>query len=194
MPSIAANLPAKTGYTFGGYYKNEAGAGNQYYNASGASARNSDFTAAGSLYAKWTQTVTLNANTANGGSGSNTSATATFNGTALTYMNTGSLPYYNVAADAPSQNIVDQTVTDYWLERGDYVNIDYLTMGWNIPVKRVVRSLRLSLSVNNLATITGYSGLTPMINSSVTGSTFGLDDKISYPVYRSYSVSASIQF
>ncbi len=33
-----------------------------------------------------------------------------------------------------------------------------------------------------------------MINSSVTGSTFGLDDKISYPVYRSYSVSASIQF
>jgi TonB-linked SusC/RagA family outer membrane protein len=117
-----------------------------------------------------------------------------FNGTALTYMNTGSLPYYNVAADAPPQNIVDQTVTDYWLERGDYVNIDYITMGWNIPVKRAVRSLRLSLSVNNLATITGYSGLTPMINSSVTGSTFGLDDKISYPVYRSYSVSASIQF
>ena len=109
-------------------------------------------------------------------------------------MNTGSLPYYNVAADAPPQNIVDQTVTDYWLERGDYVNIDYITMGWNIPVKRAVRSLRLSLSVNNLATITGYSGLTPMINSSVTGSTFGLDDKISYPVYRSYSVSASIQF
>lgn len=83
MPSIAANLPAKTGYTFGGYYKNEAGAGNQYYNASGASARNSDFTAAGSLYAKWTQTVTLNANTANHGTGADGSATATFNGTAL---------------------------------------------------------------------------------------------------------------
>lgn len=117
-----------------------------------------------------------------------------FNGTSLTYMNTGSLPYYNVAAEAPSLNIVDQTVTDYWLERGDYVNIDYVTVGWNIPVKRIIRSLRLSLSVNNPATITGYSGLTPMINSFVADSTFGLDDKISYPVYRSYSVSASIQF
>jgi hypothetical protein len=117
-----------------------------------------------------------------------------FNGTALTYMNTGSLPYYNVSAEAPSKNIVDQTVTDYWLEKGDYVNIDYITVGWNIPVKRIIRSLRLSLSVNNLATITGYSGLTPMINSSVADSTFGLDDKISYPVYRSYSMSVSIQF
>jgi len=117
-----------------------------------------------------------------------------FNGTSLTYMNTGSLPYYNVAADAPAKNIVDQTVTDYWLESGDYVNVDYITLGWNIPVKRAIRSLRLSLSVNNLATLTGYSGLTPMINSSVAGSTFGLDDKIAYPVYRSYSLSASIQF
>ena len=117
-----------------------------------------------------------------------------FNGTALTYMNMGSLPYYNVLAEAPAYNIKDQTVTDYWLENGDYVNIDYITLGWNIPVGRAVRNLRLSLSVNNLTTITGYSGLTPMINSTVVDSTFGLDDKVSYPVYRSYTAAVSIQF
>ena len=117
-----------------------------------------------------------------------------FNGTSLTYMNMGSMPYYNVLADAPEYNISDQTVTDYWLEPGDYVNIDYVTLGWNVPVGKTVRNLRLSLSVNNLATFTAYSGLTPMINSTVVDGTFGLDDKASYPVYRSYTAAISIQF
>ncbi|MBR5034639.1 MAG: SusC/RagA family TonB-linked outer membrane protein [Bacteroidales bacterium] len=117
-----------------------------------------------------------------------------FNGTALTYMNMGSLPYYNVFADAPQANIVDQTVTDYWLEKGDYLNIDYVTVGWNVPLRGILRNLRISASVNNLLTITGYSGLSPMINSYVAGPTFGLDDKISYPVYRSFTAGISIQF
>ncbi len=117
-----------------------------------------------------------------------------FNGTSLTYMNMGSMPYYNVLAKAPKSNISDQTVTDWWLESGDYVNVDYITVGWNVPTLGALRGLRLSLSVNNLLTVTGYSGLTPMINSSVAGSTFGLDDKISYPVYRSYTAAVSIQF
>ena len=118
-----------------------------------------------------------------------------YNGTALSYMNMLSLPNYNVMKDAPRQNIQDQTISDYWLERGDYLNIDYLTLGWTVPVKSAyIRNLRLSLSVNNLATITGYSGLTPMINSSVVDQTLGLDDKRSYPVYRSYTFGLSIQF
>ena len=117
-----------------------------------------------------------------------------FNGTALTYMNMGSMPYYNVLSEAPEYNISDQTVTDYWLENGDYLNIDYITLGWNIPVRGAVRNLRVSLSVNNLATFTGYSGLTPMINSTVVNGTFGLDDKGSYPIFRSYTAAFSIQF
>ena len=117
-----------------------------------------------------------------------------FNGTALTYMNMGSMPFYNVLAEAPEYNISDQTVTDYWLEDGDYINLDYITLGWNIPVRGAIRNLRVSLSVNNLATFTGYSGLTPMINSTVVNATFGLDDKGSYPIYRSYTAAFSIQF
>ena len=118
-----------------------------------------------------------------------------YNGTALTYMNMLSLPNYNVMSEAPSQNIHDQTISDYWLESGDYVNIDYLTVGWTVPVSsRFVQGLRLSASVNNLATITSYSGLTPIINSSVVDPTLGLDDKLTMPVYRSYSIALSIQF
>ncbi|WP_293712942.1 SusC/RagA family TonB-linked outer membrane protein [uncultured Parabacteroides sp.] len=120
-----------------------------------------------------------------------------YNGTALTYMNMNSFPDYNVMKGAPEQNIQDQTATDYWLEKGDYINFDYLTVGWNVPLgkwKKYVRNLRLSCSVNNLATITGYSGLTPMINSYIVNNTLGIDDKRNYPVYRSYTVGLSFQF
>ena len=118
-----------------------------------------------------------------------------YNGTSLTYMNLGSLPYYNVLAEAPARMINDQSVTDYWLERGDYVNVDYVTVGWNLPVRaHAVHHLRLTASVNNLCTLTGYSGLTPMINSTVVNGTFGLDDKVSFPVYRSFTLGISLQF
>ena len=118
-----------------------------------------------------------------------------YNGTSLTYMNMASFPDYNVFADAPSRNIQDQTATDYWLENGNYLNFDYLTLGWNVPVRsRYVSSLRLSCSVNNLATITAYSGLTPMINSYVVSNTLGIDDKRCYPCYRAYSLGVSLAF
>ena len=118
-----------------------------------------------------------------------------YNGTKLTYMNMLSLPNYNVMQGAPEQNIQDQTISDYYLENGDYVNIDYLTIGWNVPIQsRHIQALRLSASVNNLATITGYSGITPMINSSVIDGTLGIDDKNVIPVYRSYTLGLSIQF
>lgn len=120
-----------------------------------------------------------------------------YNGTALSYMNMGSFPDYNVMKGAPEQRIKDQTATDYWLENGDYVNFDYLTVGWNVPLgklKKYIRYLRLSASVNNLATITAYSGFTPMINSSIVNSTLGVDDKRNYPVARSYSIGLNFQF
>ena len=119
-----------------------------------------------------------------------------YNGTALTYMNMKMLPNYNVMRGAPEQNIQDQTISDYWLESGDYLNIDYVALGWNVPLRssKYVQSLRLSASVNNLATLTGYSGLTPMINSSVVNSTLGVDDKSTFPVYRSFSFGLSIKF
>ena len=67
MPSIANNLPKKTGYTFNGYYTATSG-GTQYYKADGTSAKNWDKTSATILYAQWTinsHTVTWKANGGN---------------------------------------------------------------------------------------------------------------------------------
>ena len=118
-----------------------------------------------------------------------------YNGTALTYSNLLSMPNYNMMKGAPEKNLISQIISDYYLENGDYVNIDYVTVGWNVPLRsKYIQGLRISLSVNNLATITGYSGLTPMINSSLINGTLGIDDKNTLPVYRSYTMGISIKF
>lgn len=118
-----------------------------------------------------------------------------FNGTGLAYTSMACFPDYNVFKDAPKKNIIDQRVSDYWLEKGDYLNFEHLTIGYNIPLKSmVIRSLRVSCNISNLGTITGYKGLTPMINSYVVNSTMGIDDKRNYPLYRTYSLGLSVQF
>lgn len=119
-----------------------------------------------------------------------------YNGTSLTYMCMTSFPDYNVMRGAPEANIQDQIASDYWLESGDYLNIDYITLGWNVPLRNrsIVSSLRLSASVNNLATITGYDGLTPMINSYIVNSTLGIDDCNIYSPFRTFSMGLSISF
>ncbi len=118
-----------------------------------------------------------------------------FNGTGLAYTSMACFPDYNVLKGAPQKNITDQRVSDYWLEKGDYLNFEHLTIGYNVPLKStIIRSLRVSCNISNLGTITGYKGLTPMINSYVVNSTMGIDDKRNYPLYRTYSLGLSVQF
>ena len=118
-----------------------------------------------------------------------------FNGTGLAYTSMACFPDYNVLKDAPKKNIIDQRVSDYWLEKGDYLNFEHLTIGYNVPLRsKLIRSLRVSCNISNLGTITGYKGLTPMINSYVVNSTMGIDDKRNYPLYRTYSLGLSVQF
>ena len=118
-----------------------------------------------------------------------------FNGTGLAYTSMACFPDYNVFKDAPKKNIKDQRVSDYWLEKGDYLNFEHLTIGYNVPLRsKLIRSLRVSCNISNLGTITGYKGLTPMINSYVVNNTMGIDDKRNYPLYRTYSLGLSVQF
>ena len=77
----------------------------------------------------------------------------------------------------------------------DYLNLDYLTIGWNVPVNsKIISRLRLSVTINNLATFTSYSGLTPIINSNNVNGTLGVDDKRNYPLTRNYTLGINITF
>lgn len=130
-----------------------------------------------------------------------------YNGTGMTYSNMNNFPTYNVLADAPAKGIHDIQISDYWLKNGDYVNFEYVTLGYNFTKKQLkakwIQSLRLAFSVNNVCTITGYKGLTPMINSAslvqqsegtTNYGTLGVDDKRIYPLTRTFSLSVSVHF
>jgi TonB-linked SusC/RagA family outer membrane protein len=122
-----------------------------------------------------------------------------YNGTSLTYMNMNPFPTYNVMIGAPEKNIKDPRVTDYWLEKGDYLQVEYLSIGYNFDTSKMkyVKKIRLSASVNNLYTFTHYSGLSPLINSTAIykdNNTIGLDDKQFYPLSRTYSLGLSVNF
>ncbi len=114
-----------------------------------------------------------------------------FTRNSLNYM--GSFPVMNVMKGAPELNIYDFCHSDYWLEKGDYVNIEYITIGYNFTKAiKGIQNARLALSCNNVATLTGYSGLTPMINSqSING---GVDARNVTPLSRTYTLRLILSF
>ena len=119
-----------------------------------------------------------------------------YNATSMLYYNMANFPAYNVYADAPNKMIYDIQISDYWLEKGDYVNIDYMSLGWEAPVRKwtdsAISKLRLAVSCNNVFTFTGYTGMTPLLNNaSYSG---GLDDRGVYPISRTFMFSVQLGF
>lgn len=84
--------------------------------------------------------------------------------------------------------------SDLWLEKGDYIRFDNLTFGYTFKTDKLnaIKSLRVSLTGNNLALITKYTGLDPEIN--VTGASGSGGDSGIYPRTRSFAAGLNITF
>lgn len=82
----------------------------------------------------------------------------------------------------------------YYLEDGDYWKIDNVTLGFTPNLKNInwIKKLRIYASVSNLATITGYSGIDPEVNTS--GLAPGIDNLSRYPTARTYSLGINLTF
>ncbi len=80
--------------------------------------------------------------------------------------------------------------SDYYLESGDFVKLDNVTLGYNFNTgeNSPFSMLRLYLSARNLLTFTGYSGRDPEVQD--TGLYPGVDDRNFYP--RTTTVTAGI--
>ena len=95
-----------------------------------------------------------------------------------------------------------------WLENGSYLRLQTLTLGYTLPknwlAKVHVDKIRLYLTVTNLFTLTGYSGIDPEVNANPTGqSGFYSDLRIfptlnmdfgTYPRARTFTFGANITF
>lgn len=92
-------------------------------------------------------------------------------------------------------NFAPSVYSDYYIESGDYVKLDNLTVGYTFDLTRcnkVIRSIRVFCTGMNLLTISGYSGLDPEV--AIVGLTPGVDPINKYPNLRSYVVGASFNF
>jgi hypothetical protein len=114
MPS-GQTAPGKTGYTFGGYYKNTGGSGTQYYSATMTSAHSWDVAAStATIHAKWTPityTIHFNGNGNTSGSISNQTGVTYDSGTTITanaFVKTG----YNFAGWATTQERANAGTVD----------------------------------------------------------------------------------
>jgi TonB-dependent starch-binding outer membrane protein SusC len=71
----------------------------------------------------------------------------------------------NVLRSAYSENSEikgDKILCDYFLERGDYLKLDIITLGYTFDLKsRHVNSVRIYATGRNLFTLTGFSGVNP---------------------------------
>lgn len=101
----------------------------------------------------------------------------------------------NMLKDAfkKNQHIVgEKELCDYFLEDGSFLKLDALTIGYTLKFKKLVDSVRFTLTGRNLFCLTNYSGLDPEINS--TGLTPGFEGLYMYPRTRVFTFGASIQF
>ena len=86
-------------------------------------------------------------------------------------------------------------ISSYFLENGNYLKLDNVTLGYNFtPKKReIIESLRIYLTAKNLFTITAYEGNDPSIVTS-TGITPGVDSNSAYPQATQVSLGVTLRF
>ena len=110
----------------------------------------------------------------------------------LFYGNQSLLPgnVLNSALNDFSQIKQAPQYSDYYLESGDFVKLDNITLGYNFKLSEtsLLSNLRIYASARNLFTFTGYTGRDPEVQD--TGLYPGIDDRNFYP--RTTTVSAGI--
>ena len=106
----------------------------------------------------------------------------------------------------PGKNIPDKfaeqgirpdkiTYSDYWLEDGSFLRLQAITLGYTIPgTKKIgLENLRVYCTVDNVCTLTGYSGVDPEINTSGLDNP-GIDLCNVYPKTRSFIFGLNVSF
>jgi hypothetical protein len=88
-------------------------------------------------------------------------------------------------------------VSTRFLEKGDFVRLQDVTLGYNLPIKsKTISALRVYANAQNLALFTGYSGLDPEVNTNKQIDeipSLGIDYS-AYPRARTFTVGANITF
>jgi TonB-dependent starch-binding outer membrane protein SusC len=224
LASGAAQGAGQTGATINGYINNEAigafymfqfdGIGEnglnvfKDINGDGATLDN-DRSVVGSAIPKFLYAYHLNFKYKNFDLGINFNGVAgnkIYNHTAMSLFTKAQLTKSNNTTDFAIQypneaTSNSNTVSTRYLENGSFLRLNNATLGYTLSADRiglsnVLQSIRVSVTGQNLFTITDYSGFDPEINtgSTIAGiQTFGID-YFTYPKARTFLISLNVTF
>lgn len=88
----------------------------------------------------------------------------------------------------------EKELSDYWLEKGNFVKLDALSIGYTFHQQTVkpLKGLRLYATVRDLFVITKYSGLDPEVN--INGLEPGFEERNVYPETRTFMFGLQANF
>lgn len=122
-----------------------------------------------------------------------------YNNTANAFLNR---PTFETSRNATLEGLAlrSQEVSTLYLEDGDFIRLQNATLGYNVPLSGTgaFKSLRLSLTGQNLFLITDYSGLDPEVSSATGDFGSGIPsagiDYTSFPRPRTVTLGINAKF
>ncbi len=121
-----------------------------------------------------------------------------FNAKRLWYENTANAPsnYFSSILESPNSELDDRLrFSDYYLEKGDYLRLDNITLGYNFDNIRKIKMLNVYFTATNIINLTGYSGFDPEVGSgTIDGLTPGWDQQAYYPRSSTYQLGLNVHF
>lgn len=113
------------------------------------------------------------------------------------YYGLSAQPGINLLEDAFTRNEHikgPKHIVDYFLESGNYVKLDNVTLGYTPKINsRWISNMRIYATAKNLLTITNYSGLDPA-NTNITGLDPGIGSLDLYPSTTNLSFGVQITY
>lgn len=92
----------------------------------------------------------------------------------------------------------NNVVSSRWVEDASFVRINNMTLGYTLPKaiaqKCTMQNARVYLSIQNLATITSYSGFNPETSHKTDSSLAPGTDYGMYPLNRTFTVGVNVTF
>ncbi|SDM28574.1 SusC/RagA family TonB-linked outer membrane protein [Pedobacter antarcticus] len=88
----------------------------------------------------------------------------------------------------------EKELSDYWLEKGDFLKIDAVSLGYTFSksVIKPLKNLRLYATGRDLFVFTNYSGLDPQVN--INGLDPGFEERNAYPKTRTFMFGLQANF
>ncbi|WP_082632247.1 SusC/RagA family TonB-linked outer membrane protein [Algoriphagus resistens] len=88
----------------------------------------------------------------------------------------------------------EKELSDYWIEKGDFLKLDVLSIGYtfSLPGSEYLKGLRVYATGQNLLVLTNYSGLNPEVN--INGLDPGFEERATYPQTRTFMLGVQANF